>query len=220
MAPVVEGGQLADHGHEGVGLAEIVLGDAREVLHLPHDVIAQVSDQAGVQRRQVRQLRRLERLEDRLERRQDAGLACHTAGGRGVEIERAGGADGAPHGPDDGQRVAADERVPPPALASFHRFEQEPVPVPHDPQEGADRGQRVRNQFAPYRDDAMLGRQDAELIAPRATRRHGRDGRWTRARPPPTHRRHGRSRCARRCGMRQRLPGRPRPATCRRHSRS
>ena len=132
LAPVVEGGQLADQGHDGVGMAEIVLGDVGEVLHLSHDVIAQIADQPGMQGRQVGQIRRLEGLEDRLERRQDA-VAGHPGADAGVQVERAGSADHAPPGGDDGQRVAADEGVPSPALASFHGLEQETRSLPHDP---------------------------------------------------------------------------------------
>ena len=51
LAPVVEGGQLADHAQHGVGLAEIVGRHVGQVLDLPHDVVAEVADQAAVQRR-------------------------------------------------------------------------------------------------------------------------------------------------------------------------
>ena len=53
LAPVVEGAQLADDVEDGVGKAEVVTGDVGQMLHLSHDVVAQVPDEPAVQRWQV-----------------------------------------------------------------------------------------------------------------------------------------------------------------------
>jgi hypothetical protein len=59
LAPVVEGGQLADDGtSDGVGLAQVVVaGRSGRSLHLAHHVVPEIPDQSGMQRGQVRQLR-------------------------------------------------------------------------------------------------------------------------------------------------------------------
>jgi hypothetical protein len=57
LAPVVEGGQLADDGQDCVGLAQVVVRGVRQVLHLAHHVIPEITHQTGMQRGQVRQLR-------------------------------------------------------------------------------------------------------------------------------------------------------------------
>ena len=79
LAPVVEGGQLADDGQDGVGLAEVVGRDVGQVLDLAHHVVAEVADQAGVQRRQVGEVRRVDGVEDGLERGQHAVVAGDAA---------------------------------------------------------------------------------------------------------------------------------------------
>ena len=50
LAPVVEGGQLADHRDDGVGMPEIVGGRRRQPLDLPDDVVAEIADQAAMKR--------------------------------------------------------------------------------------------------------------------------------------------------------------------------
>ena len=67
LAPVVERGQLADHGQDGVGVPEVVGGVSGQVLDLADDVVAQVADQAGVERGQVGQVGRVEGGQDGLE---------------------------------------------------------------------------------------------------------------------------------------------------------
>ena len=50
---MVEGGQLADDLDHGVGVAGGVGRDVGQVLDLADDVVAEVADEAAVQRRQV-----------------------------------------------------------------------------------------------------------------------------------------------------------------------
>ena len=53
-----------------VGVAEVVAGGCGEVLDLADHVVAEVTDQAGVERREVGEVGRVEGAEDRLERGQ------------------------------------------------------------------------------------------------------------------------------------------------------
>jgi hypothetical protein len=87
LAPVVERGQLADHRQHGVGMALVVGGRAGQVLDLPDHVVAQVADQAGMERGQVGEVGRLERLEDGLQGRQDAAVPLTPCPVIGVEVE-------------------------------------------------------------------------------------------------------------------------------------
>ena len=92
LAPVVEGGQLADHGQDGVGLAQVVGRHVGQVLDLADHVVAEVADQAGVQRRQVGEVGRVDGVEDGLEGGQHAVVAGHAPAGQRVEVEGAAGA--------------------------------------------------------------------------------------------------------------------------------
>ena len=56
LTPVVECGQLADHGQDGVGMAQVVRRRVREVLDFADHVITEVTDQSGMERRQVGQV--------------------------------------------------------------------------------------------------------------------------------------------------------------------
>ena len=51
LAPGVIGGALAHHRDDGVGIAELVGRRLRQPFDLPDDVVAEVADQAAVQRR-------------------------------------------------------------------------------------------------------------------------------------------------------------------------
>ena len=53
LAPVVEGGELSDDRQQRVGMAEVVAGRVRQVLDLADHVVAEVADEAGVERRQI-----------------------------------------------------------------------------------------------------------------------------------------------------------------------
>ena len=87
LAPVVEGGQLADDRQDGVGVAEVVGRRVGQVLDLPDHVVAEVADQAGVQRRQVGEVGRVEGVEDGLEGGQHPAGAAHPPAGDGVEVD-------------------------------------------------------------------------------------------------------------------------------------
>ena len=50
---MVDSRQLADHRHDPVGEAPIVGGHTRKVLHLPHDVVAQIAHKAAMQWREA-----------------------------------------------------------------------------------------------------------------------------------------------------------------------
>ena len=56
LAPVVEHRQLTDDRQDGVGVAQVVGRDLREVLDLPDHVVAEVADDAAVQRRELGQM--------------------------------------------------------------------------------------------------------------------------------------------------------------------
>src|SRR6202035_5497432 len=62
------------------------------------------------------------------------------------------------------QGIAPDEGVPPPALAPFHRLEQEPRSFPHDQQEGAHRREGVGDELAPHGHDAVVAAQLAKDV--------------------------------------------------------
>ena len=49
LAPVVEGGELTDDRHHGVGLVTVVGRDVGQVLDLAHDVVAEVAHEAAVE---------------------------------------------------------------------------------------------------------------------------------------------------------------------------
>ena len=70
LTPVVEGGQLPDHGQDGIRMAVVVGRGVRQVLHLPDHVVAQVADQPGMERRQLGKVRGVESVENGLERGQ------------------------------------------------------------------------------------------------------------------------------------------------------
>ena len=53
LPPVVECGEAADHGQHGVRETEVVARHARQMLDLAHDVVAEIADEAAVQRRQI-----------------------------------------------------------------------------------------------------------------------------------------------------------------------
>ena len=90
LAPVVVGHQLADHRHDGVGVAEVVGRHGGQVLDLAHDVVAEVADHAAVQRRQVGQRRRPPRGEQDVERREDALVAGHLGRDRAGDVDLRG----------------------------------------------------------------------------------------------------------------------------------
>ena len=158
---MVEGGQLADDGQDGVGMAEVVGGHAGQVLDLAHHVVTQVTDQTGVKGGQVRKVGGLESVEHGIEGGQDAGCPAHPVAGDGVQVQGPVGGHPGAAGGDGGQRITTDEGVAPPPLTALDRLEEEAGAVgPVDNmEEGGHRGDGVGHQLAPYRHDAVLGRQ-------------------------------------------------------------
>ena len=63
-----------------VGPADRVGRDVGEALDLAHDVVAEVADDATVERRQLVELRRTVVREQRLDRRERAGVGGHAGG--------------------------------------------------------------------------------------------------------------------------------------------
>jgi hypothetical protein len=159
LAPVVVGGELADHRDHRVGVALVVLGHVGQVLDLPHHVVAQVAEHAAVQRGQVRQGRGVPLGQQRLQGGQDPPVTGHRRRhrpGHGY-VEAPGG--------QRGERVAADERPAAPAgLAVLDRFEQEAGLVAHEPGEGSDGRGEVGQQLAPHGDDRVGAGEAPELV--------------------------------------------------------
>ena len=69
---MVVGGQLADHRHHRVGVAQVVGRHVGQVLDLAHDVVAEVAHDPAVQRREVVEGRGPPRAEDGLDGGEDA----------------------------------------------------------------------------------------------------------------------------------------------------
>ena len=152
LAEVVEGGQLADDRQRGVGVARGVVGDVGEVLDLAHDVVAEVADEAAVQRGQVVEHRRAVALEHPLDGGEDALVGGHALGQVTGDLEDAV----AQH--QRGERVAAHERPPAPALAVLDGLEQEAgLVVTAQPGEGGDGRDQVGEQLPPHGHDGVVG---------------------------------------------------------------
>ena len=166
LVPVVEGGQLTDHGQDGIGVSEVIGRRLGQVLHLPHDVVTEIADQPGMERGEVGQVGRVERLQDGLQGGQGAGLSGDPVAGGGIEVERSFRGDHGPPGRDGGQGVSADEGVPTPAFPALHRLQEEAGPALglHDLEEGGHRRERVSHQLAPHRDDAVMGGEREEAL--------------------------------------------------------
>ncbi len=92
LAPVVVGGQLTDHGYDGVGMTEVVGRHVGKVLDLSYDVVAEVPHDPAVERREVVQHRRPPGLEEVLDGRQDPLVGGYPLG------EGPGGVDRDDHG--------------------------------------------------------------------------------------------------------------------------
>ena len=109
LAPVVVGGQLADDRQDGVGVAEVVGRDVGQALDLAHDVVAEVADEAAVQRRQVGQAGRpVARRAAPRRRRGRPGRSAMPAGS--VPVDRRAGRRGRRAWPS-GSRPTNDHRL-------------------------------------------------------------------------------------------------------------
>ena len=158
LLPVVVDGQLADHRDDGVGIAEIVVGNVGQVLDLADDVVAQVADQAAVQRRQSGDLGRPIVVEQTLQRDEYALVSGYVDAEVALDAQRAVLRHECP------VRAPADERPATPAVAALHRLEQESIPVAHHAGEGRHRRGEIGEQLTPHRHDPMVGRETPELV--------------------------------------------------------
>ena len=156
LAPVVEGGQLADHHQGGVGVPEVVGRGVGQVLHLAHHVVAEVAHHPPVQGRQVGHARRAVGGQHLVQGGQ------HPPAAPGGHVEGAAGRHLLAAGHQRGQRGPADERVPAPALAALHRLEQEARALADDVGEGGHRGEGVGHHLGPHRHDGVTGGQLGE----------------------------------------------------------
>ena len=84
--------------------------------------------------------------------------------------QRAGRLELAAAGGEGGQRVAADEAPPAPALAVLHRLQQEAVVVADEAGEGGHRRGEVGQHLAPHGDHGVVAGERPELLAARAER--------------------------------------------------
>ena len=185
LPEVVVGGQLADHREHGVGVAGVVAGDVGQVLHLAHDVVAEVADDAAVEGRQVGQRRRAVVRQQGLDGGQHAAIEGNAGGKPAVHLEATVPGD------DRGRRPSADERPPAPPVAVLDRLQQEAGPVlPYRAGEGGHRRGQVGQDLPPHRHDPVGAGQRPEVV------------------PTGGHRRRGRSRRTRRCGTRRCPAGR------------
>ena len=158
LAVVVERGDVPGQRQHRVGPADRVVGHVRQALDLAHHVVAEVPDDATVERRELGQPRAAEPGEQRFERGQRTLVEWHV--GRDV-------ADGldlvAAH--DERQRgVATDEREAAPVLAVLDRLEQEALAVADQLHERRDRRLEVGQDLAPDRHDGVVPRERAELV--------------------------------------------------------
>src|SRR5436305_14212155 len=121
------GGDVADERHHGVGNSEIVGRRIWQTLDFAHDVVAEVPDNATVQRRQLRDDRRAVAIEDAFENGE------HTPVGRDPSRELTIYVDVAVAGHDRCRWSPTNEREPAPPTAVVDGFEQKAGLVADDP---------------------------------------------------------------------------------------
>ena len=85
---MVERGDVTGDRQHRVGQPEVVVRHVGQALDLAHDVVAEVADDATVERRQLGELRRAVRREQRLERGERTLVGGHARGRRAVELDR------------------------------------------------------------------------------------------------------------------------------------
>ena len=158
LAPVVVGGEVADDAEDGVGVAEVVVGDVRQALDLANDVVAEEADDPAVQRREVRERRAAQLRAQRLDGGEGAAVGRDRDGQGALDVDVA-----APHD-ERRHRVAADEAPAAPALV-VDRLEQEAGAVADHPQEAGDRCREIGEDVAPDGNDDVVAGEGAELVA-------------------------------------------------------
>ena len=132
------------------------------MLHLAHDVVAEVADHPGVEGRELGELRGTVGAEQLLERGE------HAVGAVGRDRQRARPRQQPPVGDDGGKGGAADKGVAAPAFAALDGFEQEAVGFADDVQIGGDGRQRVGDHLAEHGNDGVLHCEGCELLEARA----------------------------------------------------
>ncbi len=168
------------------GSPAVVVGDVGQALDLADHVVAEVADDAAVERGQVVDLRGAVLREQRLERDERALVGGDAVGHGAVELHRA---------PPHDQRSAGSRPRKvnrPHRCAVLHRLEQEPRCVTgartHELHEGRDRRLEVGQHLGPHRHDGVLPGQREELGPRRPDHvgpimRSSRPGRGAQTRP-------------------------------------
>ena len=163
LAPVVEGGQLADDRQDGVGMAEVVRRGVGQVFDLTDHVVAQIADQSGMERREIGRSGESKVAEDGFEggqhpaRRSPPGRWRHPGRGRPAVVTAV------PAGRDGGQGLRPTKEYRPQRSPPSTDSRRKPVRSgPHDLEEGRNRGEGVGHQLSPDRDDAVPRRQGVE----------------------------------------------------------
>ena len=171
LAPVVVGSRLADHGEDGVGITRFVGGRPREPFDLPDHVVAQVADDAAVQRREGLHGRRSIGAEKRFDRGQDPPLQGDA--NREVALHR----DPPVACNQRRGRAPPHERPAPPPLGVLHRLEKEGAigrVGPGQTGKGGDGRGQVGEKLPPDRDDGVAAGQRRKVLTARMT--HGARG--------------------------------------------
>ena len=154
---MVERRDLTNDGEDSFRVAEVVRRHVGQAFDLADDVVAEVPDDATVQRRQVGQGRRAKYVDERFERRQRAAIKRHLRWQVALNVENAV----AQH--ERGLRRAPDEAEATPPL-TLDRLEQEPGLVADEAHEFRQRRGEIGEQLAPDRNDAVPRRQRAEVV--------------------------------------------------------
>jgi hypothetical protein len=172
-----------------IGQAAVVGRHDRQPLDLPHDVVAEVADDATLQGRKVGKRGRAVHVQERLDRREDALVE------RDARRQLAHDFNLAVAGDERGRGVAAHEREAAPAFTVLDGFEEEALAVTDQLRVGGHRCFEVGEELGPHRDDRVVGGQPAELVeaelrcdhagalAPNARKKHERAPVWHAPRP-------------------------------------
>ncbi len=163
LPEVIERGDVTGQREDGVGVSQVVGRDVRQALDLPHDVVAEVTDEAAVEGREVGQGRGPVPGEKRFQRGEDPLVARQAGRGRTTgDLHLLTACDECESG------IPSDEREPAPVLAVLDRLEQEALAVADELGERRHGGFEISEHLAPHRYDRVVARQRDELIACRA----------------------------------------------------
>ena len=147
LAEVVERGDVPGERQHRVGHARDRRRGRREALDLAHDVVAELADDAAVERRQLGELRRAVRARaaPRARRARPGRTGTPSAGSPPSH------STSPPAHHERERRIAAEEREPAPALGVLDRLEQEALAVADELHERRDRRLEVGEHLAPDR---------------------------------------------------------------------